>query len=290
MRSGEALRRLTASAEAPARAGWPRRSQLDGQTIATAAPRSALSRSSVSLAPTAAASQGRSVGDLAISDTISSSSFLGISAILALGRGGGSFRWQCISTTGVFPSNGGLPTSIWYKHDPEGIEVGLVADGRGAANLLGRHVSRRSQRSARRRQRGRVQVLGDPEIGQLDLAVGRDHQVRRLQIAVDDAMLVGVVQRVADLDSQLDHLAPGQVPAILEHFLQGLALDVLHGDVRGAAELAPRQEPDDVGMAELLEDLGFAFEPVADLALLAQTRCSMTLTAAGFPFFSFVPR
>ncbi len=43
---------------------------------------------------------------------MSSSSFLGISASLALGRGGGSFKWQCISTTGVVPSNGGLPTSI----------------------------------------------------------------------------------------------------------------------------------------------------------------------------------
>ena len=33
-----------------------------------------------------------------------------------------------------------------------------------------------------------------------------------------------------------------------------------------------RQEPDDVGMAELLEDLGLALEPVVDLACPGQTR------------------
>ena len=32
---------------------------------------------------------------------------------LGAGRGAASLRWQCISTTGVAPSNGARPTSIW---------------------------------------------------------------------------------------------------------------------------------------------------------------------------------
>ena len=60
------------------------------------------------------------------------------------------------------------------------------------------------------------------------------------------------------------------MPALLDDLLQGLALDVFHGNVRSAAEPAPRQEPDDVGMAELLEDLGLALEPVADFAPLGK--------------------
>ncbi len=50
------------------------------QTSGTASPRSARSRSSVSERPTAAASQGRSVGALAISLMIRSSRARGISA------------------------------------------------------------------------------------------------------------------------------------------------------------------------------------------------------------------
>ena len=205
----------------PARGGLAAAGPVDGQTIATGAPRSALSRSSVSLTPDGGRVPGPVGGRLGHQGHDQLVQLPGISATLALGRGGGSFKWQCISTTGVVPSNGALPTSIWYKHDPERIEVGLVADGRRAPDLLGRHVSRGSQRSAGGRQRRRVQVLGDPEIGQLDLAVGRDHQVRRLQIAVDDAVLVRVVERVADLDSQLDHLAPGQVPALVDELSPG---------------------------------------------------------------------
>ena len=87
---------------------------------------------------------------------------------------------------------------------------------------------------------------------------------------MDDAVLVGVVERLADLDRQLDHLAPGQLAALLEDLLQGDALDVLHREVGRPLEPAPGQEPDDVGVAELLEDLGLALEPLVDLALLGE--------------------
>ena len=66
-------------------------------------PFTALSRSSDSTRPAAAASQGRSAGALAISLKIRSSSATGISGTLTLGRGGGWLSWQCIRTTAEAP-------------------------------------------------------------------------------------------------------------------------------------------------------------------------------------------
>ena len=106
---------------------------------------------------------------------------------------------------------------------------------------------------------------------------------------MDHAALVGVVQRVADLDRQVDHLAPGQRPRVLEDRLQGHALDELHRDVLRPAELALGQVPDDVGMAELLEDLGLALEPLLDLVALGELATD-DLDGGGPPLVQSVAR
>jgi hypothetical protein len=48
--------------------------------------------------------------------------------------------------------------------------------------------------------------LGQPEVEHLDGAVGRDLDVRRLQIAVDDALVVRGLERVRDLERQPERL------------------------------------------------------------------------------------
>ena len=45
----------------------------------------------------------------------------------------------------------------------------------------------------------RAEDLGQPPVHDLDLAEGADHDVGRLQVAVDDAVGVGVADRLADL-------------------------------------------------------------------------------------------
>ena len=42
-------------------------------------------------------------------------------------------------------------------------------------------------------------VLGDAEVHHFDVAVGADHDVGRLQVAMDDAALVREVNRFGDL-------------------------------------------------------------------------------------------
>ncbi len=157
------------------------------------------------------------------------------------------------------------------EEDPERVEIGLVADGRRAAYLLGSHISRRAEGPPRSGQLGgSLQILGDAEIGELELAVGGDHQVRRLEVPMDHVHVMGVLKCVAKLDREIDGLAPGKLAAILKQTLQGHALDIFHREIGRAFESSPGQPPDDVGMPELLEDLCFAFESVEDLALLGK--------------------
>ena len=140
------------------------------------------------------------------------------SAVLSfvLGRGGSTSRtirsisriaprWNCLA------SIGGEPVEQLVEHHPEGIDVGARVDvHRRRVGLLGRHV--------RRRAHDRPDV-GEAHVGQLHLGrLGhaevdhlrrrpavhlRDQHVARLQVAVDDPLLVGVLHRLADRDEQL---------------------------------------------------------------------------------------
>src|SRR6185503_1502002 len=69
------------------------------------------------------------------------------------------------------------------EDEAERVDVAARRD-LAAGELLGRHVGRRAraQRLARR--------PGEAEVGDPDLAAAVEHDVRRLQIAVDDAAVV----------------------------------------------------------------------------------------------------
>ena len=79
------------------------------------------------------------------------------------------------------------------------LESGFTADdGRLAFNgrLFGRQVVAGAEHPPVRGQVGRLEHPGDPEVGQLGLALGRQEDVRRLDVAVDDT---GGVGRVSDV-------------------------------------------------------------------------------------------
>ena len=56
--------------------------------------------------------------------------------------------------------------------------------------------------------------LGEAEVGHLHLAVGRQLDVRGLQVAVDDAVLVGLLERLGDLLRDRDRLVHGDRAAL----------------------------------------------------------------------------
>ena len=160
------------------------------------------------------------------------------------------------------------PRQELVQDDAEREDVAAAVHGR-SGDLFRRHVVGRSQELAGRRQ-VRGGDLRDAEVGDLDLLVGRDDDVGRLDVAVDDPFAVGVVHRLRDLRDHVGDLVPGERGLLDQEALQGLALDVLHrdvGDLR-VGVLADVVDRDDVGVREDAGGLRLANEPLAEFPRL----------------------
>jgi hypothetical protein len=149
------------------------------------------------------------------------------------------------------------------EDDAEGEEVAAAVDAL-AEQLLGRHVVDRPQNGARLRLDADERLLravggarglrardelGDAEVENLDVAVAADHQVLRLQVAVDDARLVRLRQPFGYLDGKLQRLDRLQ-GARTNLLPQRLALDVLHRHVGAATVFAELVDGEDVRVAQ----------------------------------------
>ena len=111
-------------------------------------------------------------------------------------------------------------------------------------------------------------ALGEPEVEQLGAALGQ-HDVAGLQVAVDDAGAMRLVERRRDLDRDLQRLVERQ-RALRQPVGQRLAFEVLHDEKRRALLLADVVERADVRMRELAIGAAFAVEPFAELRVGGQ--------------------
>ena len=127
------------------------------------------------------------------------------------------------------------------QQQPERVEVGALVD-RAAGGLLGRHVRERADDVPGQRERLLARQVGDAEVRQLGgaaaraRAVGHDH-VLRLDVAVDHAALVGVVERVGEREPDPQHVAVRELARRLE-LRQRAPLDQLGDQVAAAVLLA----------------------------------------------------
>ena len=189
----------------------------------------------------------------------------------------------------VSPSKSLLAGQHLEQHDAEGPDVGALVDGL-APRLLGGHVGGGAEDQAGRgagagqgrrlRQGGRAAGervvisapgLGEAEVEDLDLALRGQLDVRGLEVAVHDALLVGLLQRVGDLAGDRDRLVDGN-RAALQALREILALDQLHGDeVDRSPTVEARAleavEVGDVRMVERGEEPAFALEPGESLGI-----------------------
>ena len=141
--------------------------------------------------------------------------------------------------------------------------VGLLAP-----HLLRRHVERRPQNGAHLRHGAAGERLGEAEVGQVRRAGRVEHDVLRLQVAVDDALLVRRREPLADLTEQREEPRQRKAPLALEHALEVLALDVLHRQVPDPVVLAEVVDAKDVPVRDAAGELDLPLEALEDLAVL----------------------
>jgi hypothetical protein len=115
----------------------------------------------------------------------------------------------------------------------------------------------------------------DPEVddaGHLAaVAIALDDHVLGLEVAVDQAVLVGVVQALQHRADQRDD--PGRRHRRLDEELRQVgALREVHHHVVHVVELADVDHPDHVGVAQPARELGLALEALLDLRIGQQPR------------------
>ncbi len=150
------------------------------------------------------------------------------------------------------------------QNQPEGIDVGALI-GLFAPGLLGRHVRKRAHDHAGDRAPGRVDGSRDAEVHDDGVAVGIDHDVGRLQIAVHHTGFVRGGKTGRDLSRDPERARHRELAFALEDRRQIGARDVGHRDVLDASEFAHVVNADDVPVRDLAGQQQLALEAAMQL-------------------------
>ncbi len=163
--------------------------------------------------------------------------------------------------------DGKLAGQGFVHEHPERVEVGAGLDRRADA-LLGRHVLRRSERVALLRQALGSRELRHAEVEHLRGSIVAQKNIARLEIAVNDALLVRGAERPAHLDENRQRESWRDDARAGELVGQADAAQKLHDDVDAAVgHLVEVEGADDVGVLDRDLHLGFPAKP-RDLACI----------------------
>lgn len=158
---------------------------------------------------------------------------------------------------------GGPAGQHFEQHHAQGKNVGAAVE-RLSQHLLRRHVLGRAQHHAGLGH-GRRCHVGDAEIGQLGHAHGGDHDVGRLNVPVHDAQALRVIEAVGNLRRDIAEGVERQSFGLVHPLAQRLALQILHGDIGDAIDLAHVVDGDDGRVVQPPGRLRFADEALLEL-------------------------
>ena len=147
------------------------------------------------------------------------------------------------------------------QHDPDAVDVDR-RPRRLAAELLRREVAQRAGDGPGRRQSafGVLHDPGDAEVDQPGSAVGFDQDVARLDVAMDDASLVGVGERLCDLRRDPGGFRGRQGTVAPDPVAQRLARDELEDHRRRRVVDVDIVDGDDARMRQRRRGAGLLFE------------------------------
>ena len=177
----------------------------------------------------------------------------------------------CCSATlrAVSPRNGGLPGQHVVASHAQAVDVAARIE-LPAFDLLRAHVQRRAHGDAHLRELQRLfpaADAGQTEIGHFHFAGAGEHDIFRLDVAVDDAAVGGFAQGGGHLpDDGQAHLHIGR--ALAGNVLrQVLPFDIFLGDVMEVVNQPDFVNLHDVGLHQRRGGLGFHVEP-ADVGIV----------------------
>jgi hypothetical protein len=136
-----------------------------------------------------------------------------------------------------------------------------------AAHLLRRHVVDRAHHRLAAGERRRHEAR-QPEIENPDFVVLGDEHVGGLDVPMDHAVAVRVLDAVAHLAHHVHRTAHGETAAA-DMRLQAGAAQVLHGEVGLPLLFAQVVDDDDVAVRQLSRCARLTEEPLADLGVVA---------------------
>ena len=126
--------------------------------------------------------------------------------------------------------------------------------------LFGRHVVWRADQRAGLRHAGREHRARDAEVHHVGAAAFVQHDVLRLQVAMDHTFGVRSFQRSTDLGHDVGRFRGLEFFLPTKEALQVLALDVLHGDELDPVGLSEIKNANDVFMSDLAREDQFLLE------------------------------
>ncbi len=151
----------------------------------------------------------------------------------------------------------------------EGEDVGLRPHGAGVPELLRGHVAGGPAQGAVLRERDAlaraggavVEVLRDPEVGDEGSSLGREDDVLRLEVAVDDPALVGPAERGREALGERERLVERETsPAQARP--ERAAREVRHDDEAARSRRARVEERDEaLGLSQAPEEAPLPVEP-----------------------------
>ena len=112
-----------------------------------------------------------------------------------------------------------------------------------------------------------LERFGQAEVGDEHTTLPIDHDVLRLQIAVDDTLLMRGGEALADLPEDFDHSRQRHLPFAAEHRGEIGAVAILHGEKLQAISVAEVVDAEDVFVGDPRGQLNLAAESFQSLRI-----------------------